>query len=138
MPTNSTIVLILIILSIFISCSDNTTKETIKPVITITSPDSNQVIYNTNTIAFDGTISDNDALLGFTITIQGELNTLTNTRPLYFEYSPVVNGLSTYTLNTSWVATGITDSTNQGLITIFAVDKSDNSTAIYWPARLRP
>lgn len=105
-------------------------SETIAPIIQIDYPDSHGIIKNGDTIAFSGTISDNQKLHSMLLTVEGMQG------QIYYTYNPTVDGLSTFHFDTPWLVYGIPYDTI-GYLNLLVTDQSENGAWKHWYMRLR-
>ena len=115
----------------FYTCeSSHMPSETVAPTIQIYYPDSYGIIKNGDTMAFFGTISDNQKLHSMLLTVEGMQG------QLYYSYNPTVDGLSTFNFDSPWLVYGIPYDTI-GYLNLLVTDQSENYALKHWYMRLR-
>lgn len=115
----------------FYACtSANTSTDFTAPIIQITYPDSNSIIKNGDTIAFEGSISDNDKLHSMLLTIEGMQG------QIYYSYNPYVEGMTTFNFDTPWLVYGIPYDTT-GYLNLIVTDQNENYAVEHWYMKLR-
>lgn len=113
-----TLFIVSTIVTIFFSCKHTPTIIT-EPTVTITPPNAPighpSYFINGDTVQILVDFSDEDELTDATVLLKYNSPTTGNdTNVFYFE--PPVNGLKSYTLDTSWVVTGIITGRDASLI----------------------
>ena len=105
-------------------------SDTAAPALSINSPTQMQVFNQGDTLFIKGTLSD-ASLHELSIRLTNDKDS-----SLLFSASPVVHGLSTYTLNSFWVC-NVQDHTNATL-RITAHDHSENKTEVLRAIHIMP
>ncbi|MFN5251045.1 MAG: hypothetical protein ACK5DE_08340 [Bacteroidota bacterium] len=104
--------------------------DTVAPALSINSPSQMQVFNQGDTLYIQGSLSD-ASLHELSITLRDDKDS-----SLLFSATPVVHGLSTYTLNSFWVC-NVKDHTNATL-RITAHDHSENKTEVLRAIHIMP
>lgn len=104
--------------------------DTAAPALSINSPSQMQVFNQGDTLYIKGSLSD-ASLHELSITLRDDKDS-----SLLFSATPVVHGLSTYTLNSFWVC-NVKDHTNATL-RLTAHDHSENKTEVLRSIHIMP
>lgn len=92
--------------------------DNLPPVANITQPLNMSTYHNGDTLFVQGTVSDNDDLHEMYVGLHTPSDTL-------FSATPDVHGLSSYTLDSLWVVTGISANTN-AVFQLIVADHNEN------------